>query len=355
MSTNCPQGPDFDYPVTLHHTENGEITKVWRNPNLFVTADDIPDDGSNARDPIYTPLSGKLDDETDYYYVADVFFNGHNGGSSSSPVVEFYFANPAGGITPDELQHLGTSKRGRMGVDDSFQLISQNGQNIAESGHLCLIAWIRTDDADPNADQTYCSSIPTKPNGCVDAAHPLVAQRNISVVDVPPKTKSTMFDVRVPEGVNEIVMKREPIAENEDLMATAGIADVENEAAAAIKVEVFVDNRSLPIATFTPEELEKGPTIDMKGFPNTALHVRTELADNDDNRTAGAIFTFETPDRTEGVAMVMAFNQEDADAEEKKAEQETPPWFKKIEKRFGKRRAEMMRERFERRRKRARG
>lgn len=330
------------YPLTLHH---GTISRVWRNPNLFVTEDNVSDGGTST-DPIYDPVdSSRLEAGQNYYYVADVEWDESNPAPVSNPQINYYWANPSGGITPDELQPLS------LAVDQSTVQIIPRGQgtrqiisrpnDIPNRGHFCLIAWITGDTFDHVTQ--YPATIPLKGNGTVDANHPLVAQRNIDVIEVP-EGNSAMFQFSVPAGVNEIQIKRSPLAENRDLLEDSGMGNLNVEAKESPKMEIYEEGAGIPIHILNAEAVAESPILDLTEFPATKFTVRAELPEVD-NPDTGAIYSFETPDEKDGVAIVLAYNQSEAPEQMEKG---TEAWFEHKEKLFGKRRAELAKARWER-------
>ena len=327
-----------EYPLNLQH---GEITRVWRNPNLFVTDDGVPDEEPGEEGPTYDPVDmSKLDDNIPYYFVADTEFTGTR---LSRPQIRFYWCNPSGGITPDKLQVLGDATRQTM-TPGIKQLITDMPSAIPQSGHLCLIAWIVKDTLDRST--VYPDTIPTKPNGTIDASHPLVAQRNVTVIDIPNDEESVMFEFSVPAGINEIQIKRSPIAENRDLLEESGMGNLTNEAEEAPRMEIFQEGRGLPVDVFNSEAVSKSPVIDMTKYNDVKLTVRAELPKVNTPDT-GAIYSFETIDEQDGVAMIVAYKQTEPT---EKVERGTEEWFQRYEKLFGKRKAAMGRKRWKRRR-----
>ena len=334
-----------NYPLNLHH-EGQDIPRVWRNPNLFVT-DDNSSDGGTVTDPTYDPVdSSRLEAGKAYYFIADTQFTGSNNRPVSNPQVNYYWCNPSGGIMPDELQPLSLAAD-QPGVQilpraqGIREIISRSGE-MPNRGHFCLIAWIVGDTMD--ATTVYPTTIPTKSNGTVDANHPLVAQRNIDVIDVP-EGDSAMFEFSVPAGVNELQIKRSALAENRDLLEDSGMGNLTNEAAESPRMEIYEEGDPLPVHIFNAEAVSQSPTLDLSDYPSTKFRVRTELPKVDQPDT-GAIYSFETPDEQDGVAIVLAYKQ----SEEKPiTDRSSEAWFERMEKLFGKKRAEMARARWQRR------
>lgn len=331
-----------EYPLSLQH---GTISRVWRNPNLFVTDDNVSDGGTST-DPIYDPVdSSRLEAGQNYFYVADVEFDGSNGRPVSNPQINYYWANPSGGITPDELQPLSLAADQSTvqlfpATQGTRQIISRPN-DIPNRGHFCLIAWIVGDTFDHVTQ--YPTSIPTKGNGTVDAASPLVAQRNIDVIDVP-EGQSAMFQFSVPAGVNEIQIKRAPLAENRDLLEDSGMGNLNVEAEESPKMEIYEEGAGIPIHILNADAVGESPVLDLSEFPATKFTVRAELP-KVNNPDTGAIYNFETPDEKDGVAIVLAYNQSE---EPEDMEQGSDQWLQHKEKLFGKRRAELAKTRWER-------
>ncbi len=61
-----------NFPVTLQH---GTINKIWLNPNVFVTADNIDDD-PNPDVVSYTPVNmSKLQEDRNYFLNAGAIYS----------------------------------------------------------------------------------------------------------------------------------------------------------------------------------------------------------------------------------------------------------------------------------------
>ena len=334
-----------NYPLSLHH-DPGSITRVWRNPNLFVT-DDNSSDGGTALNPTYDPVdSSRLEAGKAYYYVANTEFDGSNNRPASNPQINYYWANPAGGIMPSELQPLSLAAdhfdvQVLTKAQVTREIISKSGE-IPNRGHFCLIAWIVGDAMDPTT--VYPTTIPTKNDGTVDAANPLVAQRNIDVIDVP-EGDSAMFQFSVPVGVNEIQIKRTPLAESRDLLEDSGMGNLTHEAEESPRMEIYPEGDPLPMDVFNAEALSRSPTLDLSMYPSTRFTVRAELPKVDQEDT-GAIYSFETPNEQDGVAIVLAYKQsEEPEINDRSSE----AWFERMEKLFGKKRADIARARWKQR------
>ena len=334
-----------NYPLSLHYDPDS-ITRVWRNPNLFVT-DDNSSDGGTATDPTYDPVdSSRLEAGKAYYFVANTEFDGSNNRPVSNPQINYYWANPAGGILPSELQPLSLAADQPTvqilpKAQETRQIISRSGE-IPNRGHFCLIAWIVGDTMDNIT--TYPTTIPTKSDGTVDAGNPLVAQRNIDVIDVP-EGDSAMFQFSVPVGVNEIQIKRTPLAESRDLLEDSGMGNLTREASESPRMEIYEEGDPLPAFIFNAEALSKSPTLDLTLYPTTKFNVRAELPKVDQPDT-GAIYSFETPNEQDGVAIVLAYKQTE---EPEINDRSSDAWFERVEQLFGKKRADMTRERWQRR------
>lgn len=335
------------FPITMQF---GTISKPWRNPNLFVTADNQPDN-EPGEPTSYEPLRmNKLEKNQEYYLVANVLNEDEH--SVFGIAIDFYLCKPSGGIKPEDLNE--STRIGQTGgpifPNTSAEFITFQPFSVDHSGHFCIVAHIST--VRPDSQIGDYSEIPTNSKGCIDASAPNMAQRNINVHSAPKGSSAMMFQFNVPAGVNEVKLTRTPLAEGRELLEDSGMAHLEHEAEEVPRFEFYRVGESTPIEIIARDRIASQPTIDLSRYQNIELSVRVELPQVDQENT-GAIYTFSDKDDTEGLEMVLSFQtdaDEKADKEEKKMEKYSDAWWGNFERYVGKRRANRFKERWEARR-----